>query len=225
MKWSVILFGYYKPRYELREIEQTLVRLPSGENYQGRMLYKDVWVNKVIGRFVDPPTDYDKDLYFVYEVTGWEKRAKPGDIIDLKPAELKKTWTEIIRKHFLIIELDNIEPYQLPGLTEPLWDTESYSEEMQNFDWDSTEETSIEFFPLEYIRKRRFSITLDTLNGAGIDTEKMLDPEIEYVPNDGIFDKLQCFDNLNDRNIDEDDNLNVLEPIVIERPIEIRQIK
>ena len=221
MKWSVALFGYHKHRYELRENKQTLTRMPTGTNYQGRMLYEDVWTNKVVGRFVDPPTGYDEDIYFVYEVTGWERRARPGDIIAVKPIEEAQRWTPTERKEFLIVTLDSIEREQIPGLLEPVWDTDSYPD--MNIDWETVDEetVSLEFRPKMRTRKRRFSIPLQALEEKGVDIASMLDPSCPYVPNGAEYDKLECYDNLDDKNIEEADGLNLLPPIVINRPEKI----
>ena len=60
-KWSVALFGHYKPRYELREKRRQVVRMPVGKNAFGQTTFRDVAANRTVGYFLDPPTEFDQD--------------------------------------------------------------------------------------------------------------------------------------------------------------------
>lgn len=88
-KWSVALFGHNKHRYELREIGATLTQMSMGENYLGIMQYKKEMINRRISCHTEKPIDFASDKLYVYNVTGWERRAIPGDIIGIKP---EKNW-------------------------------------------------------------------------------------------------------------------------------------
>jgi hypothetical protein len=111
-KWSVTLFGHWKPRYELREVEWSDHIPIVAHGYHGEPYYYDrdsfsqlgggyantgyrrmttdikkagsVKIQKTISRHVELPTEFDSKKYFVYNVLGWEKRAEPGDVIAFK---------------------------------------------------------------------------------------------------------------------------------------------
>ncbi len=222
MKWSVALFGHYKYNYELREIEQTTVRLSKGVNYQNLELFEIVKINKTVGRFVERPDSYDDSKYFVYEITGNERRAKPGDIIALRPFD-KANWTPTEKKHFLIVTIEgDLLPEKIPGITEPIWDLNSYPiKSADEIDWTlvNPDLKQLELYPEKHIKKRRFSLPLTTLESAAIDIDKMLDINTEHERSDKIFDKLQSFDKLNDRNILETDGLNTIQPVIYKKPL------
>ena len=88
--------------------------------------------NKTISTFVDEsevPTDLYKRRYHVHKVTGWERRAEPGDIIDFKPIEQEHIWTPYERTAFLIVTVYGATLEQMQqGMVEPLWDLDSYME-------------------------------------------------------------------------------------------------
>jgi hypothetical protein len=216
--WSVALFGYHKWKYELREIKQTLVNLPTGINYQGIMQYKEVLVNLVVSRHVDPPVNYDKSKYFIYSCIGCNGRIVPGDIDDFKPIEKNHVWTPHERKSRLIVTIDGPTENQMRALCEPIWDMNSYPILPEPFDWEDYGEDSIMLEPKNHIKKRRFNITLPALENMGVDIEKMLDKELIYNPELRVIEKTEMFDKLNNRNILESDGLNLLPPIIIEKP-------
>lgn len=189
---SVALFGHYKYRFELREIGS----------------------NRTVERFVDPPLDYDKEKYFVYACIGCEARAIPGDIVAIK--SIGHRWTPEEQKRFLIVQMD-ILPEQINGICEPIWDLTSYEELPPDF-WDKYIGDKIELIPKRHIKTRRFNISLDILSNVGVDIGAMLNRELIYVPKIRDIDKTEGFDKLRDRTILETDGLNVLAPIIIERP-------
>lgn len=153
-KWSVALFGYHKPRFELREIDLSDHIPVVAHGYHGEPHYYDidsysepgkgyagtgyhamttdikragtVKIQKSISRHVALPTSFDDKKYFVYSVVGWEKRAEPSDIITFKG--YGNDWTDTEKKQFLIVTLDNLEKRQVEVMCEPLWDTDSYEE-------------------------------------------------------------------------------------------------
>lgn len=127
-RWSVALFGHHKHRYELREKEAILKRMPMGNNYRGVMQHRDELVHKVVGRFVEMPTGFNEDKLFVYHVTGWEKRAVPGDVVAIRPWSERGRWTPHERHRFLIVTIDGPRQNQLAGLIEPVFDLNSYTE-------------------------------------------------------------------------------------------------
>lgn len=235
-KWTVALFGHHKPRYELREIEYSdhypIVSYgyhgnphyylkssftEPGKGYAGTgytELTKDpkqagsVKIQKTISRHIEEPNHFDNGRYFIYNVAGWEKRAMPGDIIALKP--FGQDWTLKEKMEFLPITLDNIEPEQLPGVCEPVWDTDDY----EIIDPKTIKE-QVELYPRSHLKKRRFNIPMDDLKSFGIDENKMLDKEIYYAPAIKEINKLECFDKFNARYISLEDNLETIKPIII----------
>lgn len=216
MIWSVALFGHHKYKYELRERELSKVRLSKGTNYQGIEIFTDVFIHKTVGKFIDRPAGFNSDIYFIYEITGTNERAQPGDIIGIRPINHLNKWTPTEKKRFLIIFIDNLDSHQLIGITEPVWDLNSYPD-MTDFDWSKTTDAELLLYPQKHLNKRRFSIELNVLENAGIDIQRMLDINELYIP-DKIFDKSECFDKLNKRKIITTDNLNPIKPLIIKRP-------
>lgn len=131
--------------------------------------------------------------------TGWEKRALPGDIIDYKPTG--HPWTKLEKKHFLILTIDGPTAMQMPALCEQLYDTSG--------------ELDRDKYPKEYLKKRRFNLLIADLSIMGVDTDKMLDADIEYKPTVGDLAKTDVYDKLNDRYINTDDKLELIKPITI----------
>ena len=235
-KWTAALFGHHKPRFELREIEYSDHYPIVSYGYHGNPYYylassftevgrgyagtgyhemtKDpklagsVKIQKTISRHVEEPTNFDNGRYFIYNVVGWEKRACPGDIIALKP--FGQDWTPKEKMEFLPITLDNIEPEQLPGICEPVWDTNDYK-----YVDPKTIKEQIELFPQSHLKKRRFNIPIEDLKSFGVDEAKMLDKQLHYAPKIKSIGKLECFDKLNDRYISLEDNLKTIEPIIV----------
>jgi hypothetical protein len=99
------------------------------------------------------------------------------------------TWGEHERRLFLLVDLDDLETDQLVGATEPQFDVEKHP---------------------EYIKKRRFKIQLDDLETVGVDIDRMLDPNIKYVPGVGLS-RLHCFDKLHSRKINKSDKLRPIQ--------------
>ena len=97
MKWSVMLFGHEKPKFELREKKKTMVRLPKGENSQGKMVYEDRLINQTVARYIERPEVYDSENLYVYEWTDTERRAAPGDVISYKAETI---WNVSSQKEF-----------------------------------------------------------------------------------------------------------------------------
>lgn len=214
MLYSVALFGHHKYNYEIREKLLSLVELPIGTNYAGVQLYQEVWVNKVVGRYVEYPENYDPDLHIIYERTGNNARAIPGDIIAIRPVGHK--WTAIEKKEFLIVQLD-LQPEHLMGIVEPVWDLTSYPELPADF-WDKYEGDVLSTTPARHLKKRRFNVSESTLESLGVDLDDMKNKDLEYVPEIRAIDRTEGHDKLKDRLILETDGLNVLAPVIIERP-------
>jgi hypothetical protein len=103
-------------------------------------LAAEIEINQVVSRHVEMPIGFNAEKLFIYNVTGWEKRAEPSDIIAFKGYRMQKgivgyskfhkygkdVWTEKERKEFLIVTLDGLDNIQIEGICEPLWDTDSY---------------------------------------------------------------------------------------------------
>lgn len=152
-------------------------------------------------------------------VTGWEFRAKPGDIIACKPADKAHTWTSTERAEFLIIEIDGFEPDDIAALTEPLWDTNSIPvlpdkmlEEL------IAKGETVQLLPTRHLNKRRFNIPIADLQAAGVDTARMLDKEQEYAPEVKTFAKVEVFDKLNSTRVSADAGMNLITPLTVGRP-------
>lgn len=205
MKWTVALFGHYKYRYELRENKLSTVMLSMGKNYQGIEQFREEQIHKTVSRHVKMPTDYDTEKYFVYECTGCDKRAMPGDIIAFKP--YGKSWTELEKKQFLIITIDGLTRAQMEALCEPYYD-------LENVTYIEHEDGKTEVVP-GILKKRRFHIPIDDLGKLGVDKSKMLDKEQIYVPAIRDVSKLECYDKKNARYVSETDGLNLIQPIFV----------
>lgn len=149
------------------------------------------------------------------KVDGWEKRAKPGDIIACRPIEEAGRWTPIEHKEFLIVEIDGFEPEQLAALTEPLWDTNSIpavpDEVMQEL---IAKNKTIELRPTKYLFKRRFSIPIADLEAAGVDSSAMLNKELEYKAKIKTFAKTDIHDKLNQAYVKTDAGMNLIKPLI-----------
>lgn len=126
MKYSIALFGHWKHRYEIREKQAKRIVIPKGINFLGIEEFEEKEVNKVVARLSSPP-DYDlnPDKYFLYEVTGLEKRCVPGDIVAFKPYEQRDKWTPTERTEFLIVTIET-DRKMMEGLFEPQWDVDTY---------------------------------------------------------------------------------------------------
>jgi len=249
-KWSVALFGHHKPRFELREKELSKIKqivahgyhrdpyyyLASsfsevGKGYAGTGYHKmtldinlaaNTEINKTISRHVEMPVGFDTEKYFIYNVTGWEKRAEPTDIIAFKGYRMQKgivgyskfhtygkdVWTEKERKEFLIITLDNLDNKQIEGICESVWDLDSYKIPPE------FPEEPEELYPTEHLKKRRFHIPMNDLKVLGVDEGRMLDKQLEYVPDIRDIQKIESFDKMNSRYVLESDGLNLIRPII-----------
>jgi len=195
-KWSVALFGHYKPRYYLRERVSGVL----------------------VTDYIEKPTEayWDEEKYYVYDVQGWEKRAEPGDIIAARPLTEHHIWSDVERKQFLIVIIDDLELEQLEGLTEPFWDTTSYpvvtDERIQEL---INRDEVGELLPTVYHKKRRFNIPLNDLEAMGVEKEKMLDKKVLYSPKLDAIKKVDCYDKMKQQKATASTGFNMIEPIRI----------
>lgn len=195
-KWSVALFGHYKPRFYLRERKSGIL----------------------VTDFVEKPEEayWDEEKYYVYDVQGWERRAEPGDIIDVKPFKDHKVWSEVERKQFLIVTLDDFEPEQLAGVMEPYWDITSYPVIPDEYIQELINKGEVDVVkPSNVHKKRRFNISLQDLEAMGVDKEKMLDKRVLYSPELDIIKKTDCNDKMKERKVVSSDGLRLIEPVLI----------
>lgn len=193
-KWSVALFGHYKPRFYLRERKSGLL----------------------VTDFVEKPIEayWDEEKYYVYDVQGWERRAEPGDIIAVRPFKEHDRWTDTERKQFLIVTMSDFELEQLAGVVEPYWDTDSYpviTEEMLEKNLKLLETIEIAT-PEKYHKKRRFNIPLTDLENMGVDLQKMLDKRVLYSPELDTIKKVGCFDKMKKEKAKDSDGFNLIAP-------------
>lgn len=199
-QWSAALFGHYKPRFYLRE------------RVSGRL----------VTDFVEKPTDefWDTDKYYLYDVDGWERRAEPGDIIAIRPIEEADRWTDIERKQFLIITLDDIDVPILDGLLECRWDLSTYPElteeqfsKLSRVAEKKKDPTVLDFYPSQHLKKRRFHIPLDDLRNNGVDIDKMLNKVVKYDPELSPFKITKFYDKHKDRYASKGDGFQRIKPV------------
>ena len=134
-------------------------------------------------------------------------------------------WGENERRRFLVVGIDGPTDEQWEGLTEPEWDIDTYLEYNPKSESEFMTDTEGKgnyneylqqlrdqcLFPQMHSKKRRFQITLDDLSSMGVDIDRMLDPNIEYVPNVGTT-HTNCFDKLNARKVKAVDKLRTIQP-------------
>jgi len=230
-EWSdyipIVSRGYHgEPHYYLADSFTELGAGYGGTGYHA--LTTDIGkagtvrMQKTISRHVELPIGFDEETCWIYNVIGWEQRAEPGDIIAYKAYRSQKgivgysklheygrdTWTEKERKEFLIVTLDNLEEIQMPAICEPVWDTDSYDipEEYP--------EEPIELYPTKHLKKRRFHLPINDLKQIVVDEAKMLDKQVEYMPELRDIQKVESYDKLNERYIIEADELRQIQPII-----------
>lgn len=244
---SVALFGHYKPRYELRKIEKVPIKQVVAHGYHGEPWYYEAasWagytgmgyagtgytrmtpdiskaaftlVEEVVSHHVEEPTGFDDKLLYVYNVTGWEKRAEPGDVIAVQPLSHEPKWVPNEEKGFLIVRFGGLTDAQTGGITEPVWDTESANEELAGWTQKQIDELKEPYYlyPSAHLKKRRFHIPLADLEALGVDLAKMLDTKTRYRPALRSIGKLEGYDKLNGRYVLSTDELKTLEPLVLE---------
>lgn len=202
-KWSVALFGHNKPRYELREKEKTIVKLPLHDK---RNQFVQRWQNKCVGRFVDLPIDFDPNKYFIYNVIGWERRAVPGDIIACKRLKDKNKWTPLERKHFLIVTIEGPTLRQMTGgVIEPYWDINSYEEP-------NPEHPEIGLYPMDTVKKRRMCIGLEDLKDRGVDLKLMLSKDTLYSPHISTIPISEGWDKMKNGRMKDTDGFQNIKP-------------
>jgi hypothetical protein len=135
--------------------------------------------------------------------TGSNKRAQPGDIIEVMPIDHK--WSDLEKKHFLIIEIDSLDLKQVPALKEPIYDTS-----LKALKYDS--ETG-KYLATKVIKKRRFNIPISDLSIFGVNLDDMLNKEKMYVPKILPLAKTDIYDTLNSQYINTETNLETIKPI------------
>lgn len=101
MKWTAALFGHKKPDWYALSVKT------------GELVAK--FITKPDAKFEADNPDV------VLKGQDNSRRAKPGDIIAVRP--LGHRWTPTEKKEFLIVEIDGLEENQLQGVVEPYWDT------------------------------------------------------------------------------------------------------
>ena len=148
------------------------------------------------------------------------KRAQPGDIVAWKPLKESYKWTDLEKKLFLIVTIKDIEAVQMEALCEAEYDLDSYKEYVTPLSYEEwskkyypdmsikdKEKKYIVYkdalktkcdFPVKYWRKRRFAISLSTLEEKDVDTDKMIDTKVEYSASVDIT-KIEIYDKLRQR--------------------------
>jgi len=226
MKWSVALFGHYKPKYYL--VEKS--------------------TGNILNNYLLDPPKINVDKYFLYEVKGNEKRCFPGDIVAWKPFSDEHKWTEKERQEFLIITIDGPTKEQIVALTEPYWDIASYKEYApyrtidafvvakttiiekrdcdKSFEIDKLVQNKERLysehlismkersrFPQEILKKRRMGLSFDVLVDMGVDLPAMLDKEVTYSPTLPAIPVTFCNDKLTERQVVTEDRLRTIQPL------------
>lgn len=149
------------------------------------------------------------------KVDGWERRAKPGDIVAVRPYSEHGFWTPTERREFLIVTIAAFDLVQLGGLIEPEWDTNSYpvipNDEIERL---RRKREIIELHPSRYLKKRRFHITLDDLRDLKVDIDKMLNKDVEFTPDIDPINKKKVYDKLKGKYAQKSDGFNIIKPLL-----------
>lgn len=126
MKWSVALFGHYKPEYHIVEIGE-FTQIVDGRTIVHTtrpvaFVLKDEFV-EYENHYRSGDFIYSKENHVLKAVGGNEFRARPGDIIAYKPQNI---WSENERREFLIVTIDGLSEGQMEALCEAYFDPASY---------------------------------------------------------------------------------------------------
>lgn len=185
-KWSVALWVKKQPRYYLKSKVD----------------------HRTVMTYVEEPTNFNKTLYYLYNVRGWEVRANPGDFIDYKPYKDREIWTPIERREFLILTINGLEREQMEALKEPYFNITDVKENLTQKHIDDLDpEEWITLSPNSYFNKRRMGMLLTDLSSLGVDLGRMFDLDDEYIPRIADLNKLQVQDKMRERKIDASDNI------------------
>jgi len=138
-KWSVALFGHYKPEYYIIRNELWIQKIPYGVWVGGKyeIRIQEVRHDKrmvasfLADEFVEETDHFRvgdstflKADHYLHPCEGRIKRAIPGDVIAAKP--VGQPWTSTEKKQFLILDIDDLEPAQSEAICEPEMDLDSY---------------------------------------------------------------------------------------------------
>lgn len=220
-KWTVALFGHWKPNYYLR----------------------DKITGLDVSRSVDEPVGWNTEKLNLVVVDN-SKKAQPGDIVSFKA--YGRDWVGNAKKEFLIITIDGPEQSQMTALCETYFDLDSYEiyDPLSFDDWYSMmylkaeatadpqkaiallEANKIDWYaryiegakercrlPKLRTRSRRFHIPLSDLISLGVDGTKMLNRDLIYEPVLADIVKTQVYDKKNDRYVLIGDGLNEIQPL------------
>lgn len=237
-KWTVALFGHWKPRYALKD-KQTHLYVWQGKESPDYDVETDMYI---VGAL-----DFNGEDVYLYNIKGWEKRPEPGDIVAFKPDG--QDWSENEKKGFLMVTVDGLNEAQMNALCETYFDLDSYElyDPLSLDDWYSMmylkaeakpnpqqaiallNENKTEWyadyieatkdrcrFPKLRIKSRRFHMTMNDLKALGVDEVKMLDKDLIYTPELSDIIKTQCYDKKNDRYVLTDDDLEEIQSLTDE---------
>jgi len=223
--FELALFAYYKNRYLMKEKSLTDHFPVVAHGWNGEPYYYDknfpcadgkgyangpynkltpdiakagsVLINKLVSKSIDYPTGFDPNLYSVHEDMKTDKRPRPGDIIAHKAEG--HGWTNLERRHFLIVPVTDLDRPKIEALCEPYYDITG--------SWD------IGANPTDIIKKRRFCVPLADLDTLGVNTVRMFDRHDVYTPAvSRSLGKTDFWDKLKGRIVSAFDGLNMLEP-------------
>jgi len=207
-KWTVSLFGHYKPYAEGCER-----RAQPGDMIAFKPFEReDTWTPTERKEFLivtmEGPTKSQMDaLCEVYWDLDSYNKYSPYSMDDFVKA--------------LVIKIQNKPTAKDPAvLDRMLKDLEGEKEELYGRYIAGCKERCM--LPTQHFKKRRFSVPLSTLEVKGIDMSRMLNKDAIYSP--VVFiDKLENFDKLRSRTVLETDGLNLISPLT-DAEIEARKI-
>jgi hypothetical protein len=243
-KWTVALFGHYKPAYYVRAYKNG-----KGIDDLGYHVQEPTEDElKQYRQYINWATDYDLEKGVWIEKVDNTKRAIPGHIIAVKP--YGEGWSENEQQRFLIVTMNDLELRQAEALCEQEMDLNSYENyaPLDRDTWWYQQYTKIQQkyanvkkgfrllqenrskwydeylqatqeacgLPQRHWRKRRFRVELEALRDYGVNIEAMLNIQILYVPKISPIEITDIYDKLRERNVQKGDGLNHQRPRTLE---------
>jgi hypothetical protein len=199
-KWSVALYGHYKEKkigWEKRAIPGDIIDFKPHEK-------GDIWTPKEKKEFLTVTLEgFTADQMYALREEYWDLNSYR----EYSPLD-KSSWIKMMQERALK-KANSTRALEVVGVKGDLL--------YQNY-LDGLQKKCM--YPTEVYRKRRFNIDLITLRNLGVDIDKMLDCEILYVPDSRIvLNREDCFDKKNNRNANESDNFNLIQPRTLEEMI------
>ena len=199
-KWTIALFGHYKPHdigWERRAFPGDIVAFKPIEQ-------EFTW------------TDTEKKEFLIITIDGPTENQMLGlcepqwDLTSYRPfAPDKDLATFVTRMQARIaVKRTASDPDMLKRMLD---DLESKKDLLYAEHIEATRERSR--FPMQHFKKRRFHIPLTTLESLGVVLPVMLDKTFFYNPKLPVIDPTDCFDKFRSRLTLASDGLNTIRPL------------